>query len=100
MRTKAGTLTKISDISALTPIQLTKKMLFSKEVTKCMVSISRVVTYVPNAFCVSDTMRDAKTQKCLTWFSRIYSSGVRVIRKWYETQYMSDPKTIWEGRKR
>lgn len=92
MRIKAGTLMKISDISALTLIQLTKKMLFSGEVTKCMVSISCVVKYVPNVFCASDIMRNAKTQKCLTWFSRIYNSGIRGIRMWYETQYMSELK--------
>lgn len=63
MRTKAGTLMKISDISALTLIQLTKKMLFSREVTKCMVSVSSIIKYILNAFYGSDTVRDEETQK-------------------------------------
>ena len=60
MRIKAGTSMKISDNSALILIQLTKKMLFSREVTKCMVSVSHVIKYIPTVFCVSGTTRDTK----------------------------------------
>lgn len=62
MRIKAGTLMKISDISALTLTQWTKKMPFSRGATKCTVSVSRIIKYTLSAFCVSDTMREEKTQ--------------------------------------
>lgn len=63
MRIKAGTSMKTSDNSALTLTQLTKKMLFSKEVTKCTVSVSHVIKYIPTAFGVSGTIRDTKHTK-------------------------------------
>lgn len=65
MRIKAGTLRKISDISALTLIQLTKKMLFSRRVTKCTVSASHVTKYILTAFCVSGTTRDTEHTEIL-----------------------------------
>lgn len=96
MKIKAGTLMKISNISALTLIQLTKKMLFSREVTKCMVSVSCVNKYILNDFCGSATTRDEETKKCPTWFFRIDNSVIKMIRKWYEMQSISEHKTIWE----
>ena len=42
------------------------------------------------------TTRGAKTQECRTWFSKISHLVMPVIRKWYETHYMSEPETTWE----
>lgn len=71
---------KISDISALTLIQLTKKTLSSREVTKCMVSVSHVIEYVPSAFSISGTTRDAiNTEVSNLVFQDLYLINWKVI---------------------